>query len=269
MNSSPANQRTLFARLIEQVRPYWLHILGISLISLLASPLALLSPVPLKIAVDSVLGDHPLPWFLRLILPASAINSKAALLAVAIGLVLAVALIGQARDFTVSLLSAYTGERMLRGFRARLFRHVQRLSLSYHDTRGTSDSIYRIQYDSTSIQAITVDGIIPFISSAVTLLSMIYVTARINWRLALVALAASPVIFVVSRIFRRRLRRQSREVKRIESAAMGIVSQTLGGLRTVKAFGQEERETEKFMDESNAGMRALDSRSEEHTSELQ
>jgi len=85
---------------------------------------------------------------------------------------------------------------------------------------------------------------------------MIYVTARINWRLALVALAASPVIFAVSRIFRRRLRRQSREVKRIESAAMGIVSQTLGGLRTVKAFGQEERETEKFMDESNAGMRA-------------
>jgi ATP-binding cassette subfamily B protein len=256
MNSSPANHRPLFGRLLEQVRPYWLHILGISLISLLASPLALLSPLPLKIAVDSVLGDHPLPGFLRVILPAVAINSKAAMLAVVIGLVVAVALISQARDFAVSLLSAYTGERMLRGFRARLFRHVQRLSLSYHDSRGTSDSIYRIQYDATSIQNITVDGLIPSITSAVTLLSMIYVTARINWRLALVALAASPVIFMVSRIFRRRLRKQSREVKRIESAAMGVVSQTLGGLRTVKAFGQEVRETQKFMDQSNASMRA-------------
>jgi ATP-binding cassette subfamily B protein len=256
MNPGPVNQFALFRRLLDQVRPYWLHILGISLISLLASPLALLNPLPLKIAVDSVLADHPLPGFLRALLPASAINSKTAMLAVAIGLVVLVALISQARDFAVSLLSAYTGERMLRGFRARLFRHVQRLSLSYHDTRGTSDSVYRIQYDATSVQAITVDGIIPFITSAATLLAMIYVTARINWRLALVALAASPVIFMVSRIFRRRLRKQSREVKRIESAAMGVVSQTLGGLRTVKAFGQEVRETEKFMDESNAGMRA-------------
>src|SRR5260370_11830952 len=186
MISSPANHRALFGRLLEQVRPYWLYILGISLISLLASPLALLNPVPLKIAVDSVLGDHPLPRFLRLILPAGAITSKAALLAVVIGLVVAVALIGQAPDFTFSLLSPYTGERMLRGFRARLFRHVQRLSLSYHDTRGTADSIYRIQYDAMSIQSITVDGIIPFISSAVTLLSMIYVTARFNCRFALV-----------------------------------------------------------------------------------
>ena len=256
MSGSPANHRALFGRLIEQVRPYWLHILGISLISLLASPLALLNPLPLRIAVDSVLGDHPLPRFLSSILPIGATTSKTALLAVAIGLVVVVALISQARDFTVSLLSAYTGERMLRGFRARLFRHVQRLSLSYHDTRGTADSVYRIQYDAVSMQSITVDGIIPFITAAVTLLSMIYVTARINWRLALIALAASPAIFLISRVFRSRLRQQSREVKKIESAALGIVSQALGGLRTVKAFGQEAREAERFIKGSNAGMRA-------------
>src|SRR5438874_11550092 len=112
---SASTHRSLFGRLLEQVRPYWLHILAITGISLLASPLALLNPLPLKIAVDSVLSDHPLPGFLRLFLPVGAMHSKAALLTVAIGLVVAVALIGQARDFAVSVLSAYTCERMLRG----------------------------------------------------------------------------------------------------------------------------------------------------------
>src|SRR5439155_17595721 len=109
------------------------------------------------------------------------------------------------------LLTTYAGERLLRGFRAQLFRHVQRLSFSYHDTKGTADSNYRIQYDAASLQRIAVDGVVPFITSVLTFASMIYVTTRINWRLALVALAVSPVLFLVSRTYRRRLRGQARE----------------------------------------------------------
>jgi ATP-binding cassette subfamily B protein len=256
MSTSRSKKPELFRKILRQASPYWLHILGISLISLLASPLALLTPVPLKLAVDSVLGDHPLPRFLTFVLPSWAVDSKTALLFLITGLVMAIAVLSQLRDFSVSLLSAYTGERLLRGFRSHLFDHLQRLSLSYHDTHGTADSLYRLQYDATSIHAITVDGIIPFITSAITLLSMIYVSARINWGLALIALAASPVIFLVSRFFRRRLRRQAREVKKLESAAMGAVNQALSAMRTVKAFGQESRETERFMSRSNEGMLA-------------
>ena len=50
------------------------------------------------------------------------------------------------------LLETYTSESLVLDFRARLFSHVQRLSLSYHDTKGSSDSVYRIQYDAPSIQ---------------------------------------------------------------------------------------------------------------------
>ncbi len=48
--------------------------------------------------------------------------------------------------------ATYTGERLVLDFRTRLFRHVQRLSLSYHDPSGTSDSTYRIQYDAPAVQ---------------------------------------------------------------------------------------------------------------------
>src|SRR5581483_11285252 len=56
-------QRTMriYKRLWLQARPYWLHIAGIFLLDLLATPLALLKPFPLKIAVDNVVGSSALP----------------------------------------------------------------------------------------------------------------------------------------------------------------------------------------------------------------
>ncbi len=250
------NGVNLYWRLWRQVRPYWRHLAGIFLLSLLSPPLALLTPLPLKIVVDNIVSNHPLPRILGAWLPEGVQRSNGALLAFAVALVVFVALVSQLRDFATSLLSSYTGEKLLRGFRAQLFRHVQRLSLAYHDRKGTADSTYRIQYDASSLKIIAVEGVVPFLSSALTLGSMIYVTTRINWRLAFIALAVSPVIFFVSRRYRRRLRTQSREVKKIESSAMSVVQEVLGAARVVKAFGQEDREGERFLEKSNEGMRA-------------
>jgi len=254
MSTRQPKHPALFWRLARQVKPCWPHLTGLFVLSLLAPPLALLTPLPLKIVFDSILDSHPLPRFLESVLPAAWSSSEAGKIWLVLGMILIVAFLAQVREFGSALLAAYTGEKLLRSFRARLFRHVQRLSLFYHDTKGTSDSTYRIQYDATAINNIAVDGIVPFFTSALTFTAMIYATARINWRLALVALAVSPLIFIVSRIYRRRLRRQSKEVKKIESAALSVVHEVLGAARVVKAFGQEDREEGRFMQQSNLGL---------------
>ena len=69
-------QPTLSRRLLHQVRPYWPYIAGIFLLDLVAMPLALLGPVPLKIAVDTVVGSQPLPPLLRGLLPTPESHSK-------------------------------------------------------------------------------------------------------------------------------------------------------------------------------------------------
>jgi ATP-binding cassette subfamily B protein len=246
----------LYQRLLRQARPYWLHIGVIFLISLLSSPLALLTPLPLKIAVDSVIGSHPLPGFLHALLPAAVNRSNIAVLGLAAGLLVIITLLRQFQELADSLLRTYTGEKLVLGFRAQLFRHIQRLSLSYSDLKGTADSTYRIQYDAPAIQSIAIDGIIPFITASFTLAGMIYVTARIDWQLALVALAVSPVLFLVSQAYRRRLRGRSREVKKLESSALSVVQEVLAAIRVVKAFGQEDREQERFVRRSSEGMQA-------------
>jgi ATP-binding cassette, subfamily B, bacterial len=244
----------LFRRLLRQARPYWLHILGILLLSLLATPLALLAPLPLKIAVDSVLGSHPLPGFLDALLPQGIGRSELAILLVAVALLVVVTLLSQLQSLASLVLSTYTGEKLVLAFRARLFRHVQRFSLLYHDSRGTSDSIYRIQYDAPAIRWVTVEGTIPIITSVATLVAMIYVTARIEPQLAVVALAVTPFLYLATRVSGRRLRTQWGEVQEVESGTLSVVQEVLGAVRVVKAFGQEEREQERFVRQAHKGM---------------
>jgi ATP-binding cassette subfamily B protein len=246
---------TLYGRLLRQARPYLPHIGGLFLLSLLSTPLALLAPLPIKIVVDSVIGSHPLPAPLDA-LPESITRSSTGVLILAVVLLIAVTLLSQLQDLVSSLVRAYTGEKLVLAFRAQLFRHAQRLSFTYHDTQGTMDATYRIQYDAPAIQYITIDGVIPFVTAGFTLAGMIYVTVQIDGELALVSLTVVPVLLLLTQIYRRRLRRQSREVKKLESGALAVVQEVLTAIRVVKAFRQEDREQDRFLRHSYAGMRA-------------
>jgi ATP-binding cassette subfamily B protein len=248
--------RTIYWRVFREAWPYRLHLLGVLALSMMSAPLALLTPVPLKIAVDSVLGDEPLPGFMQPVLPGYVTDSRGMIFVLAVALVVIVALLTQLRGICGAILRTYAGEKLVIDFRTRLFRHAQRLSLAYHDSRGTSDSIYRIQYDALAIQWIAVDGVIPFVTSIVTLVGMIYVTALIDFQLALVALAISPPLFLVLRIYGWRLRKGWRGQKQLESSTLKVVQETLGGIRVVKAFGQEDREKERFTGKASETLRA-------------
>src|ERR1041384_3667379 len=105
----------LCRRLLRQARPCWPHIAGFFVLSLLASPLALLKPLPLQIAVDSALGSHPLPRPLPMFLP-HGLSSASSTLLLAAGLLVSITLINQLHGLSVLLLRAYTGEKLLLSF---------------------------------------------------------------------------------------------------------------------------------------------------------
>jgi ATP-binding cassette, subfamily B, bacterial len=256
MATTRASQQTLSRRLLRQVWPYWPYIAGIFLLDLVALPLALLGPVPLKIAVDTVVGSQPLPPLLRGLLPDPATHAKLLLLGVAAGLLVCIVFLTHLQALGSYVLRTHTGEWLTLHFRALLFRHVQRLAFAFHDARGTADTIYRIQYDAPSIQWLTIHGVIPLLTSAITLLSMIYVTACLDWQLALVAMSIIPFLMAIPKIYDQRMRGQYTSVKELESSSLGIVHEVLTALRVVKAFGREDHEQERFVAQSTAGMGA-------------
>lgn len=239
-----------------EARPYRLHIGGLFGLSLLSSVFALLTPLPLMIAVDSVVGSHPLPGFIAVFVPAWVAESQTGVLLVAAGLFVLISLLKQLQQFGTLVLSAYAGERLLLDFRSRLFRHAERLSLAYHDSKGAADSTYRIQYDASAIPNIAVTGLIPFFTALVTVAGMIFVTARIDWQLALVSLAVAPILFLALRRYRARLRTRWHDAKRLESSALSVVQESLQALRVVKAFGGEDHARDRFTSRSSESMGA-------------
>src|SRR5262245_8394420 len=247
MSSLRKTDIALFRRLTSEARPFWPHIAGMFALSLLSVPLTLLIPLPLKIAIDSVLGSHEVPATLAMFLPAGVNKSDWHMIMLVAGLIILLALAKQLVDLLLVILRSYTAEHLVLAFRAKLFHHLQRLSLLYHDNASTANSIYRIQYDAPAIQWIMIDGFIPLFSSLLTLVAMIIVMTRIDWSLALVALAVVPVLCVVLHAYGRRLKLQWREAKNIENSTLSVVEEVLSSVRVVKAFAQEEREQQRYV----------------------
>jgi ATP-binding cassette subfamily B protein len=245
----------LLSRLWREARPQWFSILCLMLLGMLNAPLTLLGPVPLAIVVDSVIGDHPLPAWLRAVLPAAATRSDPALLGSAVALLILTTLLGQSRDLAHAMLRVRTGERLVLNLRSRIFRHVQRLSIAFHDKRGTADSLYRMQWDAPAIQSIAIDILIPLVGAALTLITMVAIMMRLDWQLACIALLIAPLLVLLSSIYRRKLRSRSRELKLQESAAFSVLQEVMGALRVVKAFGQEAREDNRFVTRANESIR--------------
>ena len=96
-------------------RPYWPHIGGVFLLSLLSTPLSLLGPVPLMIAVDSVIGSRPLPGLLVGLLPAAVSGYNSLLLLLAAAMVIVIALMSRIQGLCTTMLRTYAGEKLGRG----------------------------------------------------------------------------------------------------------------------------------------------------------
>src|SRR5947208_16106601 len=97
----------VFKRVLREARPCWPFIGVLFLLSLLASPLALLTPLPLKIAVDSVIGGRPLPGVVAPFVPDQIARSPDLLLAFVVGLLLTVFLLCQLLGLVVTVLGAF------------------------------------------------------------------------------------------------------------------------------------------------------------------
>jgi ATP-binding cassette subfamily B protein len=245
----------LFKRILLQARPFWMQIFMLFLLSLLATPIALLKPFALKIVIDSAFGHNPPPDFICYFFPAGYEFSFYSIIAISAVLVILIALIENVIMLVNWILSTYTGEKMVLDLRSLLFNHLQRLSLTYHDTVGTSDSLYRLQWDTVGIRTLLLSNIAPLFSSFLTLFAMVCVIFFINVRLALIAISIIPPLFLLIRYSSAKLRKNWELVKDKESRAMSVLHEVLNSLRIVKAFGQESGEEERFIYQSDSAVK--------------
>src|SRR6185295_13680433 len=116
----------------------------------------------------------------------------------------------------------------------------------YHDARRSTDSSFRVAYDSQAIQTIYNKGFTNIFGSFITLIGTFIVMVRIDWQLALLSLAVVPLLLFAIYFFAHRIRRDSTFIQEQESAVLVQAQEGLSSIRMVHAFGREDWEVSQF-----------------------
>jgi len=236
---------SIYRRVLRYYRPFLGQtILGLFL-SFIGIGLNLLKPWPFKVIVDDFLrAGPPIGSDWRIWIP---------LLCLAL---VVIQLLWGIINWITSYFFVKIGLQALLKLRTDLYSYLQSLSLKYHDARRSSDSSFRVAYDSQSIQTIYNKGFTNVFGSIVTLIATFLIMLRLDWRLTLVSLAIVPLIAGAIYLFAHRIRRESTSIQEQESAMLAQTQEGLSSIRMVHAFGREEFEVRQFHQQARQSLQA-------------
>ena len=138
------------------------------------------------------------------------------------------------------------GIRVEADIRADLFRHMQELSYDFYDANRTGQLMSRLTSDLFELTELAHHGPEDLLTSAVTIIGALIVMATIRWELALVVGILIPVFIVVIMAMRSNMSRVSVAVKQKTGHINTEIESSLSGIRTAKAFGNEDVEVARF-----------------------
>ena len=249
--SISVNDNAPYRRLLAYARPYVWRWVGVGLLLLASSGVALLQPCLLQVLFDHVLDDQPAPrWMTHL-------SGKGELLACIAAVSFGLYVISSLLDGALSYSWIRVGQRMVYDVARDLFSVTQRQSLRFHSKHPVGDSMSRIVTDSWCVYNVVESLIMTPAQAIVTLAGMVIIMARMNGPLTIVAILVAPAVSLGSMVLAKRLRRIAKARREIESNMQAHVQQVLAGIHVVQAFGQETREHERFTDYASAAIRAF------------
>ncbi|TMF01050.1 MAG: ABC transporter ATP-binding protein [Chloroflexi bacterium] len=144
----------------------------------------------------------------------------------------------------------YLGESAAQGgsyqLRRALYAHVQQLSFSFHDQAQTGDLLTRSMSDVEQLKNFTGRGMLMIFNLVLLVVGVAVALLWMNWKLALLSLVILPVLYWRAADFSRAMRPLFRAVQDQVAVVATLVQDMAAGARVVKAFGQEQREVERF-----------------------
>jgi ATP-binding cassette subfamily B protein len=242
---------SIYRRILQYYRPFWPQTAVGLLLSLIGIGLNLLKPWPFKIIVDEILPNPKLA-----LVNHPTFGSVSGLVLILCGALIAIQLLWGIANWITNYLFVKIGLQALLKLRTDLYSYLQSLSLKYHDARRSSDSSFRVAYDSQSIQTIYNKGFTNIFGSIVMLIGTFVIMLRMDWQLALLSLAVIPLLFGAIYFFAHRIRTQATSIQEQDSAMLAQAQEGLGAIRMVHAFGREDFEVSQFRQRAHESLQA-------------
>jgi len=230
-----------FGRLLKYALPYKRSVVTQFALMGIAIGVGLLKPWPLKVLVDSVVGNEPFhlqSWKPR-------VDREVLLLLTC--LVYLFLHGGESLiQFGSTTIAALRTSRMIRNLRADLLRALLGLSLRFHDTHKVGDLVHRISFNTTAVETAFQTGFMGVIKSVLMLGGILVVMVNINPLLTIVALGIVPLLLLVIRFYAKHIHRRALDHQMQEGSVSSQTQEILSSIRLVLAFHRADWEQKRF-----------------------
>ncbi len=226
--STAFNGRTIL-RILAQLKPHWYWVAGFLIAITAVSGLDSYFTYLNKQIIDEGVSQHNLALILQIMKPYAAL-----LLVQAVGV------------FSFIWLVGVLGERVRYDLRKKMFGHLQDLSLAYYNRTPVGWMISRVTSDSDRVAELVTWGMLDTTWGIMNIITAGYFMLLINWRLALIVGASIPILVVVASWFQKKIIREYRQVRKINSKITGAYNENITGVRVVKSLGREQANLEEF-----------------------
>jgi ABC-type multidrug transport system fused ATPase/permease subunit len=248
--------REMFGLVRELVRPYTGGLVIVLIAMLIETAMSLASPWPLKVVIDSVLGSHPLPDWLRGLKDFSVGDSKVGLALLAGTGVVLIAVVGAIATYIDNYYTESVGQWVANDLRIRIYDHLQRMSLSYFDKQQTGTMLSTITSDVATVQNFASSNTLDLLVDVLTIAGVLGLMFWLNWDFALIAVAVTPFLLMFVSRFKKAVKKATHEVRLHQADIVSVVQEGLESVRVVKAFGREGLEDSRLGDVSHATVEA-------------
>jgi ABC-type multidrug transport system fused ATPase/permease subunit len=221
--------RRTFVRLLGFLEPYRRSLVVSTILAVLSQAAAIAIVVLVGEAIDGIeqrRGTHTLAWVVAAI--------------VAIGALKAAFMVGR------RLISGRQALGIEKDMREALYAHLLRLSFGFYDRHQTGQLMSRATVDLQSVRFFLGFGLIFFFQHVLTIVSVGAVLFVLEWRLALIALAITPVIVLVAYRYSHVSHPVLRDVQQKLGEVATVTEESIVGVHVVKAFAQEDRRQAQF-----------------------
>ncbi|MBZ9606841.1 ABC transporter ATP-binding protein/permease [Clostridium estertheticum] len=218
-----------------------------------ATFIAMLEPMVIKVTIDSIIGnkpmDVPLPMqkLVRLLGGTGVLSRN--LWICALGLVILTCIRGVFL-FLRGNLSARAAENIARNMRVKLYDHIQNLPYGYHVKAETGDLIQRCTSDVDTVRKFFATQMVEIGRAFFIVTFAILMMLSLNKKMTIIAMVIVPIIFIFSYVFFYKIKDTFEHSDAQEGVLTSVLQENLSGARVVKAFGRQKFEIEKYEKEN-------------------
>src|SRR5581483_1672695 len=244
----------LMKRLLGYLRPYkWQVALALGAIVLKAGA-DVLGPYLTKVAVDRYLARAPgAHSFLNKWLSPTPLVGIAQIAAIYVGLLVFSFFL----EFLQTYYMQWTGQKVMFDLRSQIFRHLQRMHISFYDKNPVGRLVTRVTTDVDALNDMFTAGVVAIFEDIFVLAGIIAVMMRMQWKLALITFAVLPLIFWATMVFRKSVRESYRRIRVAIARINAFLQEHVSGMLVLQLFNREQRAFRQFSDVNKSHMEAF------------